>query len=124
MNSLPLKKPDWNEIEYVGWKEFRKMAPSILQLEVTRLGRLMRDYDLELDVHNAFVKGRYELKQFVKALPLIEDKEIAQESIESLGNAIMAVSVEHASIKGDIAEIQAYILDRLNYVYNRIKLVY
>ena len=100
------------------------MAPSILQLEVTRLGRMMRDYDLELEVHNAFVKGRYELKKFVQILPELADKDIAQESIEPLGNAIMAVSFEHESIKGDVAEIQAYILDRLNDVYNRIKLVY
>ncbi len=100
------------------------MAPSILQLEVTRLGRMLRDYDLELEVHNAFVKGRYELKKFVEELPGIEDKKIARESIEPLGNAIMAVSIEHESIQGDVAEIQAYILDRLNDVYDRIQLVY
>ena len=39
----------WNEIQFLSWDKFKGMAPSIIQLEITRLTRIMRSGILDLE---------------------------------------------------------------------------
>ena len=54
-----------NELPFLRWDEFRQMAPTILQLEITRLGTLIDAAGHDTDFRNALVKARYEVKRFV-----------------------------------------------------------
>ncbi|HEY5565592.1 MAG TPA: hypothetical protein VIL33_08375 [Rhodothermia bacterium] len=111
----------WNELGFVPWRSFQRMAPSILQLEVTRLGELISAAGA-LDIRNALVKSRYELTAFIAAL----EKEGSPDKLETsrLQAAIVNLPLEYPGIDSETGETLAYILNRLQYVHNRIRFVY
>lgn len=113
--------PGWNEVDFVPWRSFRRMAPSILNLEVTRLGSLIgRPGSLEF--RNALVKSRYELATFIGIL----QEEGPPEKLDTvhLTSAIVNLPLGYPGIDSETARTLAYILDRLQYVHNRIRFVY
>jgi hypothetical protein len=115
-------KPDWNELEYISWKEFKKMAPPIIKLEINHIGELLNDVKSGSDIYNAFIKTRYELPQFIECLALTNSPPLPDSCSAHLGKAILNLPTAD-SIGGD-PKIIHYILDRLNYVYNRIGMIY
>ena len=62
---------NWNELQFLSWREFEQMAPSILQLEVTRLGKVMQSQIDDTDFHNRLVRARFSLQQLCQS-PLIK----------------------------------------------------
>lgn len=114
-------KPDFNELEYISWKEFRKMAPAIIRLEINRTGKLLKEFHSDSDMYNTLIKTRYELTQFVQCLEQTNGPPLPDSCSGHLSKAILNLSLEDAGEMSD--EIQ-YILGRLKYVYDRIEMIY
>ncbi len=113
-----------NEIPFLSWQEFRQMAPSILQLEVTRLGTLIDAAGSATDFRNTLVKARFDLKRFIACL-----QEATRETVKAacgphLQAALLAVSLTSTHPDAETAATLRYIMDRLNYVNDRIGLIY
>ncbi len=116
-------KTDWNELQFLSWTEFRQMAPSILQLEVTRLGTLIDASGGATDFRNALVKARFELKQFIVCVEQV-DKENVEACAPHLQAALLNVSLVHAHRDEETTARLNYVMDRLKYVNDRIALIY
>lgn len=123
---MPSKKADrnWNELEFLSWKEFQQMAPSILQLEITRMGEIIDGFPGGSHFYNAVVKARFELKKFIECLERAEKETLEDACAGYLRNAILNISTTPALPDAKILKTREYILDRLNYVHDRIPLIY
>ncbi len=116
-------KTDWNEIQFLSWTEFRQMAPSILHLEVTRLGTLIDASGEATDFRNALVRARFELKQFIACVEQA-DKENVEACAPPLQAALLNVSLVHAHRDVALAAWLHFVIDRFKYVNDRIALIY
>lgn len=121
---LPKSPKNWNEIEFLSWLEFKQMAPAIVQLEITRIGRMIDLFPLKTDFRNALVKARFDLKKFSDALQDLKRPPLPDPCTGRLQSAIITLSLEDADANEDLLKALQYILDRLNYVYQRIDLIY
>ena len=117
-------KPDWNELQFLSWSEFRQMAPSIIQLEVRRIDRMLSDQDFDTDRHNLLVKTRFELKQFIDELDNADKDAVKTNCASHLQKALLNISLEQALGQTNQTETFGYIADRLKYVLKRIELLY
>lgn len=113
-----------NELQFVGWTEFRRMVPSIVQLEISRLGRVIEQVRDTPDLCNALVKARFELKTFVACLPQADRKTLEETCAPHLEAALLTISVQTGTADESTAETLRYIADRLNHVYDRMELIY
>jgi hypothetical protein len=118
------EKPNWNELQFLSWGEFKQMAPSILQLEVTRLGKLMQTFPGGTDFHNSLVRTRFALRRFIACIEHAEKDTVGDKCGEHLRAAIMNLSLQPEELDGESRETCSYILDRLNYTLQRIRLIY
>ena len=112
-----------NEIQFLSWDEFRQMAPSILQLEVTRLGTLI-DAAGATDFRNALVKARFEVKRFIACVQDAEKETVEDGCAAHLQTALLNVSLVNANLDEKTTATLHYIIDRLKYVNDRIALIY
>ncbi|MCH8124368.1 hypothetical protein IIC38_00130 [candidate division KSB1 bacterium] len=119
-----LKKKDWNELEFLSWKEFQQMGPAIIQLEISRISKLTNQFTPETDFYNSLVKARFELKNFVNCVKETKHGPLPDSSTDHLRNAIMSISLGESNQDQKANQTLNYILTRLNYVYNRIGFVY
>ena len=119
-----MSNDNWNELQFLSWREFEQMAPSILQLEVTRLGKVMQTQIDNTDFHNRLVRARFSLQQFIDGIRKTEGETLDDSCLEHLRAAILSVSVQPPEMDEKAAATCGYVLDRLNYVYNRISLIY
>ncbi len=117
------RKPDWNELDFVDWDEFRRMAPSIIGLEIGRLDPLVAASIGDLDLHNPLVRVRFELKSFVATLAEATPETIGSPCAEHLRAALLALPL-FPDIDDATAATLRYIANRLTYVYDRIPLIY
>ena len=117
-------KTDWNELQFLSWNEFRQMAPSILQLEVTRLGTLIDTSGKATDFRNALVKARFEVKRFVACLEQADKETVEDACAAHLQAALLNVSLVHTNRDEATAARLDYVIDRLKYVNDRIALIY
>lgn len=115
-------KPDWNELQYISWNEFKKMAPPVIKLEINRIGKLIDQVQSGSGFYNALIKARYELNQFVGCLEKTSSPPLPDSCTEHLRKAILNLSLEDAD--EDISKTIHYILNRLNYVHNRVGMIY
>lgn len=115
---------NWNEIQFLSWKEFQQMAPSILQLEITRIGKVIRSFPDDTDFYNRLVRARFELTQFVACLRQAKKNRFEETCAPHLRAAIMSMSVQPSPIDLQTRETCGYVLDRLNYINHRISLIY
>ena len=118
------KSEGWNELQFLSWVEFRQMAPSILQLEVTRLGKVMKTLSVETGFRNSLARARFDLTQFVSGVEKLDKNPLDEESVSHLRAAIMSLSFPPGDLSTETRKTCRYVLDRLNYVYNRIDLIY
>lgn len=119
-----MSNDNWNELQFLSRREFEQMAPSILQLEVTRLGKIMQTQIDRTDFHNSLVRARFSLQQFIEGVRKAKGQPLDDTCLTHLRNAIMSVSVPPPDMDEKTAATCGYVLDRLNYVYNRIGLIY
>jgi hypothetical protein len=113
-----------NELQFLDWDEFRQMAPTILQLEITRLGTLIDASRDDTDFRNALVRARYELKRFVDCVQEAGKATVEQACASHLQAALLAVSLAPAPSDETTARTLAYVTDRLTYVNDRLPLIY
>ena len=112
-----------NEIQFLSWDEFRQMVPSILQLEVTRLGTLI-DAAGATDFRNALVKARFEVKRFIACVQDAEKETIQTTCAPHLQTALLNISLININRDEATTATLNYITDRLKYVNDRIPLIY
>ncbi len=115
---------DWNELAFMRWNDFRKMAPSILKLEIRRLTQLIQRPDQDTELHNALVRARFEVKTLVQELENSETRMEPDQYTSRLSRAVLSLSGIRHLCDAETGEIIDYILDRLNDIYNRLKLIY
>jgi hypothetical protein len=113
-----------NEIQYLSWGEFRQMAPTILQLEITRLETLMPVVQGNIDHYNALIRARFELKQCVARLEAADRASVEAACTPHLGRALLALSFAQDELDAAAAHTLRYIADRIQYIYHRIALIY
>ena len=114
----------WNEIQFLSWDKFKGMTPSIVQLEITRITKLMRTGVLDLDEHNALVRVRYALKQFIDCLEASTLDNMEETCGPFATQALMNMPDISAVENEEAAETLAYIVDRIKDLLQRIPLVY
>ncbi len=119
-----MNSDNWNELQFLSWRQFEQMAPSILQLEVTRLGKVMQAQIDNTDFHNRLVSARFSLRQFIEGIRTTEGKTLDDSCMEHLRCSIMSISVQPPDLDAKTAATCDYVLTRLNYVYDRIGLIY
>lgn len=119
-----MQRSDWNELDFVSWEEFRQMAPSITQLEVSRIGKLLKNLEPGSETHSVLVKARYELRCFGKCILAAALRKDAAGCLEHLRLAIINLSFHDKDLDEPAIEIRNYILDRIRYVHDRIGLIY
>ena len=113
-----------NEIQYLSWKEFRRMAPSILRLEATRLGTLMDGAGDDLNFRNTLAQARFELKRFEAGLDEATPDTLEATCGPSLRAALMALALAVDGQSAATAETLRYVLNRLSYIHDRLALIY
>ena len=113
-----------NEIQFLSWKEFRQMAPSILQLELRRLDGLRARAAGDWDFHNVLTKARYEVAQFIACVEAADKTTVAEACTPHLHAATLALAAAPDGPDEATAATLAYVIDRLRYVSDRIGLIY
>ena len=113
-----------NEIQFLSWTEFRQMAPSILQLEVTRLGTLIDAAGGATDFRNALVKARFEMKQFIACVQQADKETVEATCAPHLQAALRTVSLVNANLDEKTTATLDYVIDRLTYFNDRIPFIY
>lgn len=118
----------WNELQFLSWTEFQQMAPSIVQLEITRLGKLipssLKKADEQTEFHNTIVRARFALQQFVACLATASKDTLDERCAGHLRTAIMTLSFPVKTANASQRDECRYVLNRLNHVYDRIFLIY
>lgn len=117
-------RTNWNEIQFLSWKEFRQMAPTILQLEVRRIGGLLDAPGIDAEFRNALVRVRFELGQFIACVQKSEKDTVGTRCAKHLRAAIVTFPALREGIDDAAQETCRYILDRLMYVNDRVPLIY
>lgn len=122
---LALRELEWNELDFVGWKEFRRMAPAVVALEVSRLDRLIAALEPGCAEYNALVRIRYELRRFADGLATA-NRESLDERREHLDRALLTATLISENAQANDIQPQAiqYVIQRLRYIHQRLDLIY
>ena len=117
-------KPQWNELEFTSWKEFEQMAPSIIQLEISRIGNVINAPATDIDFRNMLVKARFELRKFQESLQQADRPPLKDSCVAHLRTAIICLSIEDQIQHEETATTLKYVCDRLNSVLKRTDLIF
>lgn len=109
-----------NEIQFLSWKEFQQMTPSILALEITRLAGILSEPDRSVEERNTLVRARFELRQFVDCVARARREEVSA-CAHHLSSALLATALVRD--ESDSPEL-SYVMDRLTYVQDRMSYIY
>ncbi len=120
----PDKTPGWNEVHFVNREEFATMAPTVLQLEVSRLTKLLPEFDLGSDTYNSIIAARRK----VESLQFSIKNEMNPDEVEScaadLESSIMCVSAADSDADADSSRVLVYVADRLVYILGQLRHLY
>jgi hypothetical protein len=116
--------PNWNEIQFLSWDEFRRMAPSILTLEVTRIGDLLEHASIGREDYNALVRVRHAMKTFVECVQCAQKDSVQATCEPLLMQALLSMPAPGPAFDIDTNRTIDYIVDRLKYILQRIPLIY
>ncbi len=117
-------KPHWNELEFLSWKEFKQMAPSIIQLEISRIGDIVNAPATDIDLCNVLVKVRFELRKFQECLQQANRPPLKDPCVAHLRTAIICLSIQDQIQDKKTATTVKYVFDRLNSVLKRTDLIF
>lgn len=115
---------DWNEIEFMNWEAFQAMAPPLIDLEVRRLGRLIAKPNLDTELHNTLVRSRYRLRQLSAAIRQANQRPDELDLVSPLSEAILGLTAVKELCDGQIARTIEYVVDHLNAILTRARLLY
>jgi hypothetical protein len=117
-------KPQWNELEFVSWKEFTQMAPSIIQLEISRIGSVINAPATNLDIRNVLVRARFELREFQECLQLADGPPLGDSCVAHLRTSILSLSIRNKIRDKETTITLDYVFDRLISMLERIDLIF
>ncbi len=117
-------KPQWNELEFVSWKEFMQMAPSIIQLEISRIGSVINAPATNLDIRNVLVRARFELREFQECLQLADGPPLGDPCVAHLRTSILSLSIRNQIRDKETTITLDYVFDRLISMLERIDLIF
>ena len=118
-------RSNWNELDFISWREFKQMAPSIIQLEISRMGKILDTSQMDKDFYNSLVKARFELRKFKECLEKAEKAPLEDGCASHLRTAILSISIKDtASLDEKTSKMLKYIADRLNHVHDRVGLIF
>ena len=115
---------NWNELEFLSLKEFKRMIPSIIKLETTRIDKIIFLLEDNIEYRNYFVKAKYELNQFLEKLERAEEIPLGDSCKLHLENSILILSSEQKYLADNIEKLRKYVLNRLYSIYDRIDFIY
>ena len=111
---------EWNELDFVEWREFRRMAPAVVGMEIGRIERVMRQMGPKDPAYNDIVRVRFALRTFVEGLEHAS-QEALPDLAEHLRTALLALSLMADRLD---SETLRYAAHRLRYVHDRMNLIY
>ena len=117
-------KPQWNELEFVSWKEFTQMAPSIIQLEISRIGSVINAPATNLDIRNVLVRARFELREFQECLHLAHGPPLSDSCVAHLRTSILSLSIKNQIRDEETTITLNYVFERLISMLERIDLIF
>ena len=117
-------RPHWNELEFLSWKEFKQMAPSIIQLEISRIGEIINARATPIDFRNALVRARFELRRLQECLRQADRPPLKDCCVAHLRTAIIGLSIQNHIQDKNAATTLKYVCDRLNSVLKKIDLIF
>jgi len=100
------------------------MAPIILQLEVTRISEFLNKSSLDVDVYNALVSARYNMRRCIESIEGAEKEAVREACEQFLSRALLSMPPLRPEFDAESTRTIAYIVDRLTYLYHRIPLIY
>ena len=84
----------------------------------------MQTVSVDTDFYNSLARARFDLQQFVAGVEKLEKNPLDAKCASHLRAAIMSLSFPPEDLDTEKRKTCRYVLDRLNYVYNRIGLIY
>jgi len=117
-------KSQWNELEFVSWKEFTQMAPSIIQLEISRIGSVINAPATDLDIRNVLVRARFELGEFQECLQLAHGPPLSDSCVAHLRTSILSLSIKNQIRDEETTITLDYVFERLISMLERIDMIF
>ncbi len=114
----------WNEIQFLEADELRRMAPSIVGLEIKRLDDVCARAEPGSDFYNTVVKARFELRQFLETLSDTDDRRLKAECASHLESALFCLALARKDAEADDLGVVEYTTDRMKHILERMKLLY
>jgi hypothetical protein len=113
-----------NELAYLSWTAFQRMAPAIVRLEVDRVDALLRDAGGDDALCEALARARGALECFTAGLAHARPRTVETACAPHLRAALVVLSLEASAREGPEAGTLRYIVDRLRYVHDRMDFIY
>ncbi len=120
----PDKTPGWNELHFINREEFANMAPTVLQLEVSRLTRLLPSFELGSDAYNSVIAARKGVAHLQTLIQEEMDETRVKECALELESAILCLSVSDRKTDPNSRRVLVYVADRLVYILGQLKHLY
>jgi len=120
----PDKTPGWNELHFMNREEFARMVPTVLQLEVSRLGMVLTRFEPGTDAYNAVVTARHRVGKLREGLQSVLTSDEVADHERDLETAIMSVSIRDEDVPRDVQRELVYVADRLVYILGQMRLLY
>lgn len=114
---------EWNEIDFVGWPAFRRMAPAVIGLEIGRIERLISNHEIGSESYNTLIRLRYTVRRFIDELEEADEND-APQLARLLEQALLTLSATLDPAAAGDAETLRYVAHRLTYIHNRLNLIY
>jgi hypothetical protein len=123
---MQLSSPErhWNELQFLSWREFTQMAPSIIQLEISRIGSIIDAPATHIDMRNVLVKSRFELRKFQECLQRAELPPLGDSCLAHLRTSILSLSIQDQIPDRKAAATLKYVCDRLISLLRRTDLIF
>jgi len=100
------------------------MAPSVLQLEVSRLTRLLPSFELGSDAYNSVIAARKSVAYLQSYIQEEMDEARVKECSLELESAILCLSVSDRKTDPNSRRVLVYVADRLVYILGQLKHLY
>lgn len=120
----PDKTPGWNELHFINRNEFAAMAPSVLQLEVSRLSKLLSSFEPGSHDYNSIVVARQKIGDVTSMISQEMEPECVEECARELESVIMHLSASIPDTDPESSRILVYVADRLVYILGQLKHLY
>ena len=100
------------------------MAPSIIQLEISRIGSVINAPATTLDIRNVLVRARFELREFQECLQLADGPPLSDSCVAHLRTSILSLSIRNQIRDKEATITLDYVFDRLISMLERIDLIF